>query len=278
MITKKTKLVRLFAFGIMLVSAGLLAGCSSDNNDSGTNPGESQGEVKIHMVDAPAAFDAVNIVVTEVSVHQADEDSMSGWQRVREDTATYNLLELRNGASTVLGDTMLAAGHYNQIRLKIGEGSNVVVAGQTFPLVISSGAQTGIKLNHQFTIEGGATYELTLDFDAERSIHTTGTGTFMLRPTIRVVATMTSGWISGVVQPVDAHASIMAVSADSDTVTALADTTDGSFTLMAVPEGTYNLTVSATQGNYLDTTIEGVDVTARETTNIGTVTLVNGGL
>jgi len=66
---------------------------------------------------------------------------------------------------------------------------------------LPSGAQTGLKLLADFTVNAGSTYELILDFDAQRSVVTTGpannpTG-YLLNPTIRVEEKALTGSISG---------------------------------------------------------------------------------
>jgi len=181
-------------------------------------------------------------------------------------------LTLRNGASQVLGDRELAVGKYTQIRLIIGAGSNVVIQDTTYPLQIPSGTQTGIKLNSEFDIAAGELYELVLDFDADRSIHLTGNGVYMLKPVIRVQAMVTSGSISGVVLPVAARAVISTILAP-DTVSAFADTLSGAFKLMALPAGSYSVTITPGDTLLADTTIAGVLVVAQQDTNLGTVTL-----
>jgi hypothetical protein len=53
----------------------------------------------------------------------------------------------------------------------------------------------------------------------------------------------------------------------------VSDTTDGSFRLVALPAGTYEVTIAPDDSNYRDTTITGVQVVATQDTSIGTVTL-----
>ena len=138
------------------------------------------------LVDGPTTgIDAVNIAVREVSVHQAGADTVSGWTVIDNTTRTFNLLTLTNGASAILGEKQLNPGHYTQIRLKLGTGSAVVVEGQYYPLDVPSGAQTGLKLTHEFDIAANTLYELMVDFDAARSIHATGK-TYKLNPVLRL--------------------------------------------------------------------------------------------
>lgn len=177
----------------------------------------SEGMIKIYLTDVPAVYDSVKIVVSEVSVHKAteDDDTLSGWVVVNDSVQTYDLLQLRNGAMAVLDSGSLDAGHYTQIRLLITDGSCVVVDGQSYDLQIPSGYQSGVKLVHQFRIEENKLYELILDFDAEKSIVHTGGDKYQLKPTIRVVAKVTSGEIVGVTVPSETEVFALA---NSDTV------------------------------------------------------------
>ncbi len=147
----KEKIIHLAVLLIFFTAGFLIFSCT----DSTSPETSGQGQIKITMVDSPASYDEVNIVVTRVEVHRSGSDSSSGWFVINDNTATYDLLLLRNGASVVLGNHSLDVGHYTQIRLIIGTGSNIVVNGVTYPLEVPSGAQTGVKLNHAFVIEDG---------------------------------------------------------------------------------------------------------------------------
>ena len=263
----KENLIRLAVIVSSIVAATFILGCSDS-----TSPETRQGQIKLTMVDAPAGYDQVNIVFIRVEVHKAGADSNNGWFVINNTTATYDLLTLRNGASVVLGNNSLDAGHYTQIRLIIGTGSNVVVAGITYPLEIPSGEQTGVKLNHQFEIQSGLIYELLLDFDAERSIVLTGNGQYKLKPVIRVIPIVISGTISGKINPVDAAGYVYAISG-TDTAGTIAETITGSFKLMALLQQTYRVEVFSANAAYNDTTITNVIVVAKQNTDLGTINL-----
>ncbi|MDD4052617.1 MAG: DUF4382 domain-containing protein [candidate division Zixibacteria bacterium] len=252
---------------LMLAAVLLMSGCSDSPNASG-----QLGELKIRLADSPGDYDQVNIIVTRVDVHLADADSSSGWATINDTPATYDLLVLRNGANAILGNAQLAPGQYTQIRLIIGEGSTVVVDSVSYPLDIPSGFQTGVKLNHGFTIEGGRLYELMLDFDADRSIHETGSHQYKLQPVIRVQAVTTSGSISGLIAPIVSRALVSTV-LGTDTVSTVADTLTGAFELIALPAGLYDFSIVPTDTLYADTTITAVQVVAQQNTDLGTITL-----
>lgn len=243
----------------------LIAGCSG----SSTSP-SGQGSVRIMLVDSPADLGEVNIVVTKVDVHATGADSMSGWMTVNSDTATYDLLKLTNGVNSIIGSHMLPSGKYTQIRLTIGAGSNVVVDGISYSLNVPSA--TGLKLNHNFTIEDNQLYLLTLDFDAAKSVRLMNDGTYRLQPVIRVISTVVSGAIYGVISPASVESNISTVIA-GDTVSTISQATDGYFKLVALPAGIYSLTITPHDTTYRDTTITGISVVPQLENNIGTVTL-----
>ncbi len=250
------------------------------------------------VLDAPADYDQVNIVVREVRVHQAgieddgDDDSISGNHDADDDSlgdddgdggwivipiteTTFDLLQLRNGVSASLGiSENVPVGHYDQIRLVLGSGSNVVVDGVTHPLTVPSGMESGIKINGEFDVVEGETRELLLDFDAARSIHVTGNGKYMLRPVIRLVqggiVPVTPGAIHGALAP-PTEAEIVAQIGDETFATAAADTA-GVFTLAGLAPGTYDVKIDVAVG-YRDTTLTGIVVTSGQTTELGVIPL-----
>lgn len=258
--------LRLFLSLLMLGLLGLLAGCGDDNET--TKP--QFGSVRVAMTDAPAQYDQVNIVVREVHIHRTGEGADT-WTVVRPDSeSTYDLITLRNGVFVTIGFArQIPAGAYDQVRLVLGSGSNVVVGGVTHPLEVPSGQQSGIKVNGAFSVPVDGTAELILDFDAARSIHVTGTGTYMLNPVIRVMPTSLSGAIHGTLNPAT-DAEVHAI-ADTDSITTI-PATNGQFTLSALSAGTYNVAIDVASG-HRDTTITGVVVVKGQTTELGTISL-----
>lgn len=227
------------------------------------------GYLKIYLTDAPTDFDQVNIAVSEIWIHAASDDTLANWILLDSTEATYDLLELRNGVLALLDSSQLAPGHYTQLRLKVTDGCNVVVDSEQYDLEIPSGYQSGIKLNHQFTIEEGRLYELTLDFDAEKSIIQKGTGEYQLKPVIRVIAQATTGEIEGITEPDPAQAFAIA---DDDTVQTATDTT-GYFKLIGLSPGLYTVNIVPENELYADTSFADVQVVAGVTTDLGLIEL-----
>jgi len=255
----------------LLVSAAvlpLLSGCSADRQT-----GAGLGHVTVHLTDAPGDFDQVNLVVDEVSIHRAGPDD-AGWETLKHDsTTTYDLLQLRNGVFAMLAVGDVPAGHYTQVRLHLAEGSNVVVNGVAHPLKVPSGMQSGYKLVGEFDVPAGGQVELTLDFDAARSVHRTGAGQYMLKPTCRVIVNpvVTTGSIIGHLLPEGVAATIEAV-ADTGTVQTTSPGADGRFTLAQLLAGTYAVKIHPAT-TFRDTTLSGIVVAAGHTTDVGDVQL-----
>lgn len=168
---------KLYFTPLMLIAAMLLVACSSQ--DTGT--------LVVKLTDAPSVqLEKAEVTISEVQVHTADEnetdnESDAGWTTVVSGPQTYDLLTLTD-ATVVLGDAVLPAGKYTQIRLSV-ESASIVVNGTTHTLTVPSG---NIKLVRPFTIVENSTTTLVLDFDAQESVRETGNGKYLLQPVITV--------------------------------------------------------------------------------------------
>ncbi len=205
-----------------IVGAGFFSIIASGGGDSSTGVSMETGTLSIEMTDASTdEFQAVYVTIKEVQVHHADGD----WETVgypgddEEYGKTYNLLELVNGVVEQLVLTELDAGDYTQMRLILGDdhdgGTNILgtehpyanyIIDTTEPdpnieeLKIPSGFVSGIKLVHPFTISDGGVTELVLDFIVQKSIVKTGSGKYILKPTIKVIdTTVSSATVGGTV-------------------------------------------------------------------------------
>lgn len=259
---------------IVLSLSMILVGC--DGSDTGMGTSGETGTMEVQLHDAPNNYEKVNVFIERVEVNNADTDT--GWVEISSPQQTYDLLELTNGATEVLGSKELPAGTYEQIRLILSsDGHSVVVDGEERSMFVPSGAQTGIKLNVNAEIEPDITYTLLLDFDASRSVVERGNEQsgvdYLLKPVISASNEAETGNIAGVVDPADAEPFVYAI-ADSDTLSSTkADTSDGSFKLIGLEDGTYTVSVDPTNDNYQSKDTTGVEVTVGETNDIGTIEL-----
>jgi len=273
--------IRFAAPLLLVVLIAAAVGCSKDRNSTApTGPGQIDGlgTVHVRMTDAPADYDEVNVVVSEVRIRQAGcngNGKFGGcWTTVSDVEATYDLLELQNGVFvTIALDQSVPAGSYDEIMLVLGDGSNVVVDGVTYPLRVPGGANRGVRIQGDFEVTDQGVVEVLLDFDAEKSLKKIGNGQYMLMPHITLVQgepPSGDGSIHGDLDP--------AIQADIDVLSGgseVADTTpdsEGGFTISSLPAGTYDVRIDDATG-YRDTTLMGVAVTSGQTTELGTITL-----
>lgn len=190
----KTRIVTLVALTLMTVIA-----CSSDV----TNP--SSGSLRVYLTDAPidlTGVSAVNVTLTELVLFPAEDDSEDDNGGIVMDLspitvgseAIVNLLDYQDGAVVLIASEDVPAGGYAKLRMRISEAKLVrdddgdpttdEIAEEIF---IPSGK---VDVPAPFTIEGGETVDLVLDFDAALSVQvneTQGQNQYILRPVINLV-------------------------------------------------------------------------------------------
>lgn len=199
----------LITSGVLLV---LLAACGGGGGDSSSVV--TMGSLSTSLTDSSTdEYRAIYVTVEKVEVNPADG---SGWRTVATPGTTYNLLDLVNGVREELGIAFLDSGHYDQLRLILGDqpdgGTNILAqrhpfanylidqSDTVFELKVPSGLQTGIKVVHGFDISENQTTELILDFDAMRSVIKAGnSGKHLLKPTIKVLRTTEAAIVTGLV-------------------------------------------------------------------------------
>jgi hypothetical protein len=262
---------------VLSIAVCLIAGCSSGPS------GPGMGTMSVRMTDAPGDFQSVSLVVTQVSAHlggadefaDAGDDSADttsgGWVVLNNTPATYDLLTLENGVFATIGLAKVPAGHYTQVRLKLGPGSTVTVDGVQHPLTVPSGLQSGLKLVGSFDVPANGLLDIALDFDAAHSIVLNGAGEYHLKPTVKVLPFSTAGAIAGLVSPAGTPTTIYAIQAP-DTVGSTTAADDGHFTISVLAPGTYSVGFHPAAG-FRDTSLAGIAVTAHTTTDVGTVVL-----
>ena len=186
-----------------------ISGCGGGSAD-GTSSTPT-GVLSLSMTDAPPKLGEdvteVNIAVIGIEYHHD-----GNWTSADDfEPQTFNLLDLQNGKSLHLGDMILPAGHYTEIRFKLAAPTkesevksnpdcNITFAdGTSEPLFVPSGGQSGYKGKGAFEITANAKIEVTADFDVHKSIVVTGNRKYLLKPVIRLVVTELSGTINGTV-------------------------------------------------------------------------------
>jgi len=242
-----------------------VAACS-DSSGTGT------GLLTVRMTDAPFPFSQVSRVdiwVVRVDARQSsptdaeasDASNQGGWITVATPNQSINLLDLRNGTTTNLGQTTLPTGTYNGFRLVIdpSKSSMTLTDGTQPSITFPSAAQSGIKINLDQPIsltENGSV--MTLDFDVGSSFVMRGNSPsngFNFKPVIRAIAEDITGSASGSVHANSATGAVVpdatvevltagSLITDADPTHVVASTstdTDGNFSFRFLLPGTYVL-------------------------------------
>jgi len=140
----------------------------------------------VRMVDAPIDFDSVYVEILNVQIHSSSSNT-SGWLDLATNSGLYNLLELQNGVSAVLTEANdIPIGKLQQMRLILGDNNYAVEDSTIYPLDLSSQDKTGLKINLKADVLATDSIEIILDFDAQKSIIETSSGSYKLKPVIKV--------------------------------------------------------------------------------------------
>ena len=284
---------KLIGIVLSLTMITLISGCgggggsSSDATAATTGSAPSSANTKtgvlsLNITDAPPKLGddvtEVNIAVIGITYNYEGK-----WTEVTDFVPqTFNLLELQNGHSLHLGDLILPAGHYTEIRFKLAAPEkvgdvksnpdcNITFAdGSSVPLFVPSGGQSGYKGKGAFDITADAKIEIMADFDVHKSIVVAGnSGKYLLKPVIRLIVNELSGEIHGTVVDVSEYSDPESLvvysykdgSYEADEINEIdgirflssvsssdVNMTDGNFTLSFLGEGNYTLVTALYDG------------------------------
>lgn len=169
---KKSYLI--IAIALFATAVGFMS-CSKDNKNTTLN---------LRLTDNPVPFQEVNVDIREVRVKFSDDLSDNDWITLTTNTGIFNLLTLQ-GVDTALSTGLLPSNTLKQIRFILGTNNSVKDGGVLYPLVIPSGAESGLKIN--IDKELNSTVEtLVIDFDAALSVLKEGNGDYKLKPVIKL--------------------------------------------------------------------------------------------
>lgn len=262
----------------------VLVGCKKKEAESSS--------VKFMLTDAPGEYDAVNVDIQAIEVHSETE----GWVTFNSNLGVVNLLDYMNGQTTLITEGEIKAGKITQARLVLGSNNSVVVDGVTYQLSTPSAMQAGLHVNLNNQLQAGEDYSFTIDFDAAQSIVATGSGSFTLKPTLRLIAAGSTfinsngggsvvidgsgtvvnsdvtGTISGSVSTTTGLAIVYAEDAEGH-VTSTMTGLSGNFMLQAMQSGSYTVTIDPILPIINSKVMSNVNVSAGQTTTLGLVTL-----
>lgn len=207
-----------------LVAAGALlaagAGCYQDDT---SNPSGGKPMVQVLLTDAPFPYnDVASVLVHVVRVEAAAVFDTSGgdpFVTVAQPDRTFELLELQQGSSTLLGEGELDVGEYGAVRLTINTAlSRIRFKDNTIATVHwpgDSAVQLSLTAAVQGTLpvtESGAA--IVIDFDVGRSfLYNEADRSFDFIPWLRAVNPDATGSLAGLVTRDDGGSPVPVVDA-----------------------------------------------------------------
>lgn len=257
----------------LLLCAALAAACSgSSGSSSGPSAGQSKGTLIVEVTDAPIPHSLVEearITVDRVSLHE-ESDAESGFITIFEGRPLeFDLLDLRNGAAQGLAQAVVPAGTYGQIRIRLSDAYLRLVNGNEYSvsagtLQLTSQATSGFKVKVEPPIEvvSGISTSLLLDFDLSKTFKPVPgndplTATrYHLHPVIRAANRSFAGDIRGRIGTLDGQGNLVpvemasvlvlppGVSDPDQSLASTATEADGSYAILALPEGVYDVRAS----------------------------------
>lgn len=246
---------------VLLLFMVLAAACQDDNE---------KAKLIIRLTDSPGDYEKVNIDIQDIEVN-----GEGGWKSLPNvNKGIYNLLDFTDGKETVLTSTEYPTGKINQIRLVLGPDNSVEIGGETYPLETPSAQQSGLKLLLNAELTTGITYAILLDFDAAKSIVTTGSDKYILKPVIKVVSEAQDGAIEGKVIPAELNVAVFAISGTDTVGTSYVPPGSTDFFVGGLTAGTYTLSFDPGDlSGYEKVSKENISVTLGEITSVGTTEL-----
>src|SRR5688572_15726127 len=155
----------------------MVMACNKEDNDGKTS-------LRIRLTDNPTLAEEVNVDIQQVRV-KFGEDSTGGWTDLSTRTGIYNLLDFQNGVDTLIASGTVPTEVVKEIRFILGSNNSIKVSGITYPLIIPSGSESGLKIKVNKQLYGSLD-SLVVDFDAALSIHQTGVGDYKLKPVLKI--------------------------------------------------------------------------------------------
>jgi hypothetical protein len=151
-------------------------------------------KLRVYLTDQPFQAEAVNIDIQSIKVKYKGtvEDAGSSnpgksddWVWLETQSGIYNLLDYKIGKSVLIAAGGVPGGHVKEIRLVLGKTNSIKIDGNTYPMSLPSGSESGFKISFvkQLAIPKDS---VTIDFNAALSITQPSPGSFNVIPVLQI--------------------------------------------------------------------------------------------
>jgi hypothetical protein len=283
--------------GIALGLGALLALSACDSTEIGPHvPNTTEGKTSVFLTDDPFPFDGVSRVdihVVSIALALRADTSEAGppWVTVATPDRAFNLLDLQNGSTALLGDAVVPPGNYQAARVVVDPDRSSITDADGHQITRTDtpgtpGIDWQVKGDNPTLYamveepmavdENGA--DIVIDFDVGRSFLYDGHGRFTFVPFLRAITRSGSGSIAGLVRREDGTPipnALLSVHHGLDTTSVLgplASTSrgdaQGRFTVSFLRPGSYQV-VAEDLGRRVESGVVTVEVKAGQTVDAG---------
>jgi hypothetical protein len=207
------------------VAAGaLLAALPACYQDDANNPNGGKPMVQVLLTDAPFPYaDVADVIVHVVRVEAAALFDTSGtsdpWLTIAEPDRAFDLLDLQQGASALVGEGQIDAGEYDAVRLTINTSLSRIRFKDNSIATVHWPSDSSAELTLIAAVQGtlpvpqsGAS--IVIDFDVGRSfLYNDADRSFDFIPWLRAVNPAATGSIAGLVTRDDGGSPVPVVDA-----------------------------------------------------------------
>ncbi|MEZ4827428.1 MAG: DUF4382 domain-containing protein [Bacteroidia bacterium] len=158
--------------------------CEFEDDDIFDDGNKGNSYLQIRLTDNPLNVDQVNIDLLQVSVKTKQS---SGFIPLNTYAGIYDLLKYQAGQDTLIVNDTLPAGEIQELRLLLGPDNTIMVDSVLYPLKVPSGLSSGIKIKFTKIMVQDSLTNVTIDFDAQKSVVEQGNGGYLLKPVIQAI-------------------------------------------------------------------------------------------
>jgi hypothetical protein len=156
----------------------LLTACAQQTGEEQSN----KGQLVVTVTDAAAdmgAVSSIDVTIDSVQVHSV----ANGWTTLTMDATTVDLLALKaTNSNALLANVQVDDGEYDQVRLDISKVVVTDAQGEHEAKLPSK----ELKVNTNFAVGNNTTTTASFDIVADKSLHMTGNGKYILAPVMQV--------------------------------------------------------------------------------------------
>jgi hypothetical protein len=191
---------------LALAVAGALGLAACNTSETGPSGPVGEGKTSVFLTDAPFPFDVitrVDIHVSEIGLSPQADTSQGppGWITVARPDRAFNLLDLQNGTTALLGEAEVPPGQYRAVRVTFDPArSSMTDKDGSHPAINwQSKGDTptlfGLVEEAMAIDENGE--DVVIDFDVGRSFLPDEGAGFIFIPFLRAITRAGSGAVTG---------------------------------------------------------------------------------